>query len=347
MGKDEFEKGGEKPVTGLTESNRRPRFIIYGAGALGGVIGGQLALAGKEVVLIGRPHHIDTIREHGLRYKTPTGTHVLPLAAVTKPGEVGFQTRDVILLCVKGQDTDNALRELRAVAGEVPIFCCQNGVRNEEIASTYYQTVYGVMVRVGAIFVADGEVATRRDPPGWLVMARYPSGTDGLVEDVAADLRDAGFYVLVTSDVMPYKWGKMMFNLTNAISAITNVTGAENERVARAVQAEAQEIVAEAGICWISARELELQWPEITVPPRAAHAGEVPTSTWQSLARRSGTVEAGFLNGEIVRVARRLGKRAPMNETLLRIAEEMAARSELPGKYTPAEIRGLLGLADG
>lgn len=331
----------------LTENNLKPRFIIYGAGAVGGVIGGQLALAGKEVILIGRGRHIDAIREHGLRYKMPTGTHILSVAAVTAPGEIGFQTGDVILLCVKGQDTDAALRDLRAVTKDVPIFCCQNGVRNEEIASKYYQMVYGVMVRVGAIFVTDGEVATRREPPGWLVMARYPSGTDDLLKSVAANLRDAGFYVLVTSDAMPYKWGKLMFNLTNAISAITNVRGAENESAARAVQAEAQDLLAQAGIRWISARELERQWPEITTPPRAAHADEVPTSTWQSLARQSGAVETDFLNGEIVRIAKRLGKRAPISEMLLRITEEMAAKREMPGKYTPAEVRELLGLADG
>ena len=62
------------------------------------------------------------------------------------------------------------------------------------------------------------------------------------------------------------------------------------------------------------------------------------------MTRRQGSVETEFLNGEIVRVAMKLGKEAPLNETLLRITEEMAANHELPGKYTPAELIKLLKL---
>jgi 2-dehydropantoate 2-reductase len=55
-------------------------------------------------------------------------------------------------------------------------------------------------------------------------------------------------------------------------------------------------------------------------------------------------VETEFLNGEIVRIAAKLGTRAPINETLLRITEEMAANRELPGKYTPVELAKILKL---
>jgi 2-dehydropantoate 2-reductase len=67
-------------------------------------------------------------------------------------------------------------------------------------------------------------------------------------------------------------------------------------------------------------------------------------STWQSLVRQQGTVETEYLNGEIVRLAQKLGKRALINETLLRITEEMAANHELPGKYTPAQLTKILKL---
>jgi len=67
-------------------------------------------------------------------------------------------------------------------------------------------------------------------------------------------------------------------------------------------------------------------------------------STWQSLARRQGTVETQFLNGEIIRVANLMGKQAPINETLLRIAQEMASNKEQPGKYTPEQLVEILRL---
>ncbi len=59
------------------------RAIIYGAGGIGCVVGGHLSLTGTEVLLIGRPGHVSAIRESGLRFVTPTGTHTLHLPAVT------------------------------------------------------------------------------------------------------------------------------------------------------------------------------------------------------------------------------------------------------------------------
>ncbi len=196
------------------KSNKSIRTIIYGAGAIGGVVASHLALAGKEVILIGRPDHVNAIRKQGLRFITPMDTHRLRLPAVTEPSQIDFRREDVVLLCLKGQNTDEALRDLRTVVEDIPIFCFQNGVRNEEIAMRHFPRVYGVVVRVGAVFVNNGEVTARRDPPGYLILGSYPLGRDDLVDAVAANLRDAGFYVLVTSDVMPYKWGKLMGSMS-------------------------------------------------------------------------------------------------------------------------------------
>jgi len=338
-------------MDGLTENNKSKRVIIYGAGAVGGVVGGHLARVEKKVILIGRPGHVNAIRQHGLRLVTPTGTHILRLPAVTTPNQIDFGPDDVVFLCVKGQNTDEALRDLHAVTEDVPIFCFQNGVRNEEIATQYFPRVYGVMVRVGSnVFLTNGEVITLRDPPGLLALGRYPTGRDDLVEAVAADLRTAGYSVLVTSDVMPYKWGKLMANLTNAIRAITNVKvddrGDDYNRIAKAVQQEAQEILVQAGIRWVSREELAKEWPESAIQPRSTSDVEArgKSSTWQSLTRQQGTVETDFLNGEIVRLAERLGRQAPVNEALLHVSQQMAAKRELPGKYTPTELSRLIGL---
>ena len=318
--------------------------IIYGAGGIGGVVGGHLARVGYEVVLIGRSSHVKTINEHGLRLVTPTGTHILRLLAVTSPDQIDFGPDDVVFLCMKGQNTEEALRGLRVVTEDVPIFCLQNGVRNEDMVARYFPKVYGVMVRVGTVYLTDGEVSARRDPPGWLIIGCYPQGTDELAEAVATKLRTAGFFVMVTPDVMPYKWGKLMTNVANAIGAITNARGDDVDLVTRAARRELREILTQAGIRWVSAEELAQEWPEITMPVHGRLNVEAQSSTWQSLARRQGSVETEFLNGEVVRLAKKLGRQAPINETLLRISQEMAANRELPGKYTPAQLCALLGL---
>ncbi len=325
-----------------TDSGRR--YIIFGAGGIGGIVGGHLAMAGNEVILIGRPAHMEAVRQKGLKLVKPDGPHIIKLGAVTSPAEAGLTSGDVVLLTMKGQNTEDAMNDLKAVIRDVPVFCLQNGVRNEEIVSTRFQRVYGARVNIGAVYMNTGEVVCRRDPPGWLIMGRYPNGTDPLVEEVATTLRAAGFYTLATPDVMPYKWGKLMTNLGNATGAITNDSSALSRRITEAAQEEARRILAEAGIKWLSEKEITAIWPDFGARPRAAMNTEEQSSTWQSLARQQGTVETDFLNGEIVRVARRLGKTAPINETITRLCLEMAANREKPGKYSAAQLSAILGL---
>jgi 2-dehydropantoate 2-reductase len=320
------------------------RLIIYGAGGIGCVMGGHLYLKGQEVVLIGRPGHVNAINEKGLKFITPMGTHMLSIPAVTGPEQIEFGPDDAVCLTMKGQNTEGAMKDLKAVVDDIPVFCFQNGVRNEEIVSGYFPRVYGAMVRVGSVYLEDGEIIARRDPPGWFIIGRYPTGKDEVAEKVAEHLRTASFYVRTSEDAMPYKWGKLLGNLGNAIGAITNARWGEMGHVMQAAQKELTDLLAEADIHWISQEQVSQEWPEISEPLRGSISSEAQSSTWQSLAREQGTVETDFLNGEVVRLAGRLGKQAPINETLMRISKEMAANREHPGKYTADQLSSLLGL---
>jgi 2-dehydropantoate 2-reductase len=314
------------------------RIIIYGAGAIGGAVGGLLALSGTPVILIGRANNVDAIRGHGLKLLTPTGTSIVKIPAVTSPREIEFGPADIVFLCVKSQDTEQAVRDLSAVVKDIPVFCFQNGVRNEEIVRRYFPRVYGVMLKAGAVFIRDGEVESRSNPPGRLVIGRYPEGTDALVESVAVNLRQAGYDVLVTPEIMPRKWGKLLENLGNAVGAVTNVPGAATNRIATAAQDEGKAILARAGVRWVSVENVAARPPKANTRPKNDLFGTPLGSTWQSLVRVQGTVETDFFNGEIVRLAAKLGAKAPINEALLRITAEMAANHDKPGKYTPAEL---------
>jgi 2-dehydropantoate 2-reductase len=203
---------------------------------------------------------------------------------------------------------------------------------------------YGAMVRVGAVYLKDGEVICRRDPPGWYIISRYPTGIDVLAEEVAKNLREAGFFIKVTEDAMPYKWGKLMANLSNAVGAITNAREKETGFIGRAAMRELEELLDEAKIKWVSQAQTAKDWPDITAPLRGSMETEAQSSTWQSLAREQGTVEAEFLNGEVVRLAARLGRQAPVNEKIMKIVLEMAENREHPGKYTPEQLGKMLGL---
>jgi 2-dehydropantoate 2-reductase len=315
------------------------RIIIYGAGAIGNAVGGHLAKAGQDIVLIGRPNHVKAVNDSGLKLIRPEKTYTLTIPAVTTPAEIKFKKGDVLFLCMKGQNTQEALTDLKKEIKDIALFCFQNGVRNEEIASAQFAQVYGAMVTVGGTFVKDGEVICPFDAPGLLIMGKYPGGNDEILESVAAALRAAGFTVTTTTDVMSYKWGKLVENLGNAVDAITDSNRSEINDIIRAVRDEAKEVLLKAGISWKPQHEVLKDYPSI-VPPQGITKFE--GSTWQSLKRRQGSVETDFLNGEIVRVAARLDLNAPINGKLQIIAELMAKNGDLPGKYKPAELRQML-----
>ena len=94
------------------------RYVIYGAGAIGSGLGGHLFRTGHEVVLVGRPGHVERIRQDGLELITPAETYRLRVPAVSSAEDVGWRDGDVVLLCVKSQDTDRALVEIRAAGGD-------------------------------------------------------------------------------------------------------------------------------------------------------------------------------------------------------------------------------------
>jgi 2-dehydropantoate 2-reductase len=319
------------------------KIIIFGAGGVGCVVGGYLWHAGSEIVLVGRPGQVQAINERGLKLITPLGDHVLPLPAVTHISRINLSP-DAVFVCVKGQDTEKAILELKSAFGNIPVFCLQNGVRNEEIAAQHFSKVYGAMLRFGVEYLKDGEVLVRNAPPGLIILGIYPRGIDRLAEEIAQKLRAAGFLVQVSEEIMAYKWGKLVSNLGNAVIAITNAYGEDVDLIAKAAKKELIALLEEADIRWISQTEVAQKWPELKMPEQSDVNSKIRSSTWQSLARRQGSIETEFLNGELVRLAKILGRSAPVNEKLTQISQEMASSRQIPGKYTPHELASMLGV---
>ncbi len=66
------------------------RVAVFGTGGFGGYLGGRLAQAGEEVVLIARGEHLQAIREHGLKVDSIKGDFVAhPALAKDNPSDVG------------------------------------------------------------------------------------------------------------------------------------------------------------------------------------------------------------------------------------------------------------------
>src|SRR5262245_5242568 len=164
--------------------NRTRRYVVYGAGAVGGVVGARLAEAGLDVVLIARGDHLLAIRDTGLTLETPRGSTTLRIPVVAHPSALAFSAaNDVVLLATKTQDGAAALDALReATASDVPVVCLQNGVASPRIALRRFPAVYGAMVLLPSAYVEPGGVQAFSAPvPGVLDVGRHPAGTDSCI----------------------------------------------------------------------------------------------------------------------------------------------------------------------
>jgi 2-dehydropantoate 2-reductase len=334
------------------------RYIIIGAGAVGGTIGGCLALAGHEVVLVARGAHLAALRAHGLRLGTPSGADTIQLPAIGGPDEIDLRSGDVLVISTKSQDSVGVLSEWarRPVAGggtagqQLPLVCAQNGVANERFALRRFRRVYGMCVWLPATHIAPGEVAAHGQPlAGLLWVGRYPSGTDETIEQVAADLAGSRFLAPVSPEVMRWKYRKLLGNLGNAVEALCGSRGSgQNGDPTRQLMdrttAEGVAALEAAGIGYASSDELHaVRGHQVDFAPVAGtmHGGG---SSWQSLTRGTGSIEADFLNGEIVLLGREHNVPTPVNEALQHLANRAAADRLAPGSLSPEEILAAAGV---
>ncbi|MGW2240396.1 ketopantoate reductase family protein [Streptomyces sp. NPDC001759] len=325
------------------------RYIIIGAGAVGGAIGGRLAGAGHEVVAVARGAHLAALRESGLRLTVPDGQHTYRLPAVEGPAELGeLRADDVLVLAVKTQDTVAALRDWGpapvdgggTAAERLPLLCAQNGVEGQRLALRVFRHVYGVCVWLPATFVEPGRVSAAGAPlTGILHLGRWPHGTDETVRRIAADLEKTRFLEApVVPDVSRWQYAKLLSNLANALEAVTSTAGDRAGELYRRVRAEGEAVLDAAGIAYASAEEQrETRGHKVDLVPLDG-APRGGGSSWQSLSRGTGSIEADYLNGEIALLGRLHGVPTPLNDLLQRLANTFARERRAAGSMPVEEL---------
>ncbi len=321
------------------------RYIIYGAGGIGGGIGAQLQGAGFDVTLIARGDHLRAIQQGGLTVKTPEGVETIDIAAVAHPSELVLGGDEVFLFTMKSQDTGAALQDLRAVAGGTPVVAAgtpvvmaQNGVANERRAARLFDRVYGMLVYMPAQFLEAGTVVLHATPRrGTLHAGRFPAGTDDVIEGICADLRAAGFESDPIPDIMPVKYGKLLMNLGNGAQALCGLD-ADLKGLTKDLRREAMGCFDAAGIDFLTAKEvverLGSNYEMGTVEGSSRQGG----SSWQGLVRGTGSIESDYLNGEIVLLGRIHGFETPLNSAVQELSQEAAREGRPPGEKSVADI---------
>ena len=318
------------------------RVIIFGAGAVGSVIGGRLRQSGAEVALVARPAHADSINERGLTLRTAREREVVEIEAVTSIDQLAPTGDDVVIVTAKTQDTPRIHAEVFDWNPEVAVVCGTNGVEHERLALRRFRRVYGMVIQLPAQFERPGEVTALCAPVNAILdVGCYPCGVDETATVLAALIdNSANLLSEADDDVMTKKYGKLLVNLGNIADAACGVAG-RRARVVGAAIDEGKRAYEAAGIRWEQpAERIEHYMKRAEAMQFDFPEGDtfIGGSTWQSLVKGATMLETDYFNGEILMLGRLHGVETPTNEFLQHYAARLLRGEMSAGSVTTEQL---------
>ena len=300
------------------------RVAVVGAGAVGCYYGGMLARAGHEVTLIGRPVHVEVIRQSGLHFEALKFDERIAIGASTSVDAV--RGAELVLFCVKSTDTDTAAAQMAPfLEKDALVASLQNGVDNaQRIQAKISQQVIPAVVYVATEMAGPGHL--KHHGRGDLVIGGLDATQPAALARVRQCFDSAGVPVAISDNVAGELWAKLVANCAyNAVSAISQLPYGvmiQGEGVRDLMRDVAQEAVAVAEADGV--RMLPDMLERVYGIAKA-----MPTqysSTAQDLARRKPT-EIDHLNGYVVRRGEALGVATPANRALWALVKLVEART--------------------
>lgn len=338
----------------MTDQTDQPRVLVFGAGAVGTLLGGILSGAGYGVALLGRGQAIDAIKQHGLTIELPDRRFQTTPAAVTsliEPSGAAAQF-DIILLTVR---TYAVAEALEAIAGSLAhggvLVSFQNGIGIEELIQQKLSAVHHVAgsLTLSADIGAPGS-ASSSSRSGGIGFAPVSSGAP--VDRLASMFRSGSLPVVTYGDYRSMKWSKLLLNqMGNGIPAILDWTPGQLYRHPRTFQfeqamlretlqvlsADGAHLVSLPGfpvplLSWVLrlpswvARRLLLRRVE------GGRGAKLPSLLLDLHAARA-QLEAKWLYGVVAERGARLGIDARINRRVHRTLEAIAADPEIWDQY--------------
>ncbi len=334
----------------------QPVIVIAGAGSIGCYVGGCLALAGRQVRFLVRPRIADRLRGHGLQLSDFEGLDRkldASLLTVSTDPSVALAGADVIIVTVKsGATAEMAASIARHAPQGAVVASFQNGIRNVETlrAAMPGRRVLAAMVPFN--------VVQSSDPDGTLHVHRASAGTILIAQALPplAPLLDVPHaHVAEHTDIVGVQWGKLLFNLNNALNALSGLPLAQQlgDRRWRLLLAdqmqEARAVLRRAGIHPIGTEGVPpalipyiLRLPDWIFTRIAGRMlaidASARSSMWEDLEHRRHT-EIDHFQGEILRLAVEQGKHVPLTRALLEAVKSVEATAKGSPCLPPEAIR--------
>ena len=203
------------------------KLLIYGAGAIGGSIGAHLARARHEVTLVDRDEaHVSAMQRRGLELRGPVAAFRTPVTACTPAQLVG--SFRVILLCVKSQHTEDAVKMLRpCLAPDGFVVSMQNGLNEPLIASMVgEERTMGAFVNFGADYLEPGVI--HFGGRGAVVLGEPDGEISQRVQALRAALLAFDEDAILTDNIFGYLWSKEAYGAMLFVTALTNESIADS-----------------------------------------------------------------------------------------------------------------------
>jgi 2-dehydropantoate 2-reductase len=312
--------------------------VVFGAGSIGVYLGARLLAAGASVSFIGRESIRSTLRQ-GLRASDYRGWHT-----AIDAGQVVFSLDSdplteagLVLVTVKSEGTAEASKQIAAqVSPGTPVISFQNGLHNADLLREALPDNPVLTGMVPFNVVADGQGGFHQGTEGALAVQASAS----LLPWLSLFAR-AGMPLERYRDMRPVQWAKLLLNLNNPINALADIPLKEElstrayRRVLALAQAEALDVLAVEGISPARLTPIPPRWlPRfLDVPDRVfsllaqrmlAIDPAARSSMWEDLQKGRRT-EVDFINGEIVALAARQGRAAPVNARLVALIRDAEA----------------------
>jgi 2-dehydropantoate 2-reductase len=323
---------------------------IAGAGSIGCFVGGMLAAGGRRVALLARPRVIGEIETHGLRLTSVDDADKRLAAnqfALSENPDV-FAAAAIVLVTVKSADTAGMADIIaRHAPADAVIVSLQNGVGNAALLREKLpgRTVLGGMVPYNVIALGEGRF--HQATSGDIVIERDAAGT-------AERLSVPGLQVRATDNITGVQWGKLLFNLNNALNALADLPLRQQlaQRSWRKLYAdqvaEALAAIKADGIRPVSSAPLPVSFipPLLRLPDALFQIvlgrtmkidPEARSSMWEDLQRGRRT-EIDYLQGVITEIAGRRGLKAPLSRRIVELIRQAEREARGSPGLTPEQI---------
>ena len=309
------------------------RIAIFGAGGIGGYLGGRLSQAGEDVVLIARGEHLQAIKDHGLRVDSVKGDFVAtPTLATENPTEAG--PVDAVILGVKAWQVLDAAKAMRPMIGpDTFVVPMQNGVEaTAELASVLGEK--SVVVGLGGLvsyIVSPGHILHAGGEP-FVSFGESDNSTSERTQNLLTAFKNAGVNASIPTNIQAALWGKLAFMAANSgVGAITRVPSGQWRSVVGSWEM-AQQVVREV-LAVAAGKGIEM--PNDSLAAAVARLEGSPpngTSSMQRDLMEGRPSELEVQNGAVVRLGLDTGVLTPVNTFIYNslLPQEMKARGEFP-----------------